>query len=92
LDAVEKREFKDKFSYVADINTSELNEKEETVAENDFNLNIPRYVDTFEEEKVIDLTLVSKSLSSLEIELKASDSVLTDFISELGITSPQGDS
>ncbi len=92
LNAVDKREFKDKFAYVADIKTSELNENEETVAENDFNLNIPRYVDTFEEEEIIDLKLVSKSLSSLEIQLKASDSALADFISELGITSPQGES
>jgi type I restriction enzyme M protein len=47
LSAVDKRESSDKFSYVASLNS--ISE------ENDFNLNIPRYVDTFEEEETVDL-------------------------------------
>ena len=36
---------------------------------NDFNLNIPRYVDTFEEEKEIDIDAVQQEIDALEKEL-----------------------
>jgi len=39
------------------------------IAENDFNLNIPRYVDTFEEEQEIDVAAVQKEIERLEAEL-----------------------
>ncbi|MDF7824781.1 type I restriction-modification system subunit M [Pontiellaceae bacterium B12227] len=39
------------------------------IKENDFNLNIPRYVDTFEEEAEIDIDAVQKEIDDLEIEL-----------------------
>jgi type I restriction enzyme M protein len=39
------------------------------IRENDFNLNIPRYVDTFEEEEVIDIDAVQKEIELLEKEL-----------------------
>jgi len=41
----------------------------EEISENDFNLNIPRYVDTFEEEAEIDIDAVQKEIDQLEIEL-----------------------
>ena len=41
----------------------------EEIAENDFNLNIPRYVDTFEAEKEVDLKAVQKEIEKLEGEL-----------------------
>ena len=37
--------------------------------ENDFNLNIPRYVDTFEEEEEIDIDAVQREIDQLEEEL-----------------------
>ena len=37
--------------------------------ENDFNLNIPRYVDTFEEEEEIDIDAVGREIDQLEREL-----------------------
>ena len=37
--------------------------------ENDFNLNIPRYVDTFEEETEIDIHAVQLEIDTLEKEL-----------------------
>ena len=43
----------DKFAYIATL---------EEIKENDYNLNIPRYVDTYEEEAEIDLTEVQKKL------------------------------
>ena len=36
---------------------------------NDFNLNIPRYVDTFEEEELVDIDEVQRNISSIEEEL-----------------------
>ena len=39
------------------------------IKENDFNLNIPRYVDTFEEEEEIDIDAVQEEIEALEKEL-----------------------
>ena len=58
------------------------------VKENDHNLNIPRYVDTFEEEEHIDLDQVCHDLESLTKESKAIDDKLQGFCDELGIKAP----
>ena len=50
----------DKFAYVADF---------EEIKNNDFNLNIPRYVDTYEEEAEIDILAVQSEIETLETEL-----------------------
>ena len=42
----------------------------EEIEENDFNLNIPRYVDTFEEEEEIDIDAVEVEIEGLERELQ----------------------
>ena len=54
------REEIEKYSYLASL---------DEVRENDFNLNIPRYVDTFEEEELIDIDAVQQEIDSLEQEL-----------------------
>jgi len=69
----------DKYSYVASL---------EEIAENDYNLNIPRYVDTFEEEAPINLSKVSKSLKELNAEMAATDETIARFCEELGIDTP----
>lgn len=58
------------------------------VAENDYNLNIPRYVDTFEEEESIDLEEVSNELQGIENELKATSETIAAFCKELNISTP----
>ena len=58
------------------------------IAENEFNLNIPRYVNTFEEEATIDISEVSKQLKSLEKEMKSTDEELIAFCKELNIPTP----
>jgi type I restriction enzyme M protein len=50
----------EKFAHVASF---------EEIKENDFNLNIPRYVDTFEEEEEIDIQVVQQEIEQLETEL-----------------------
>ena len=69
----------DKLSYVATI---------AEVKENDWNLNIPRYVDTFEEEEVVDLDKVAKELSELNDSMKDIDKSLKGFCKQLGINVP----
>ena len=41
----------------------------EEIKENEFNLNIPRYVDTFVEEEEVDITAVQKEIAELNAEL-----------------------
>lgn len=58
------------------------------IKENDYNLNIPRYVDTFEEEEAIDLDAVFHELQALESEMKLTDATIAKFCEELGISAP----
>jgi type I restriction enzyme M protein len=74
-----KRESIEKFSKVA--------ERSE-VEENDYNLNIPRYVDTFDAEDAIDLEDVAGKLAALEKDMGDTDKVIAGFCAELGINAP----
>ena len=58
------------------------------IAENDFNLNIPRYVDTFEEEEAIDLAAVAAELREIDRGMGEVDQRIQGFCDELGIDSP----
>jgi type I restriction enzyme M protein len=65
----------EKFSFVATFGE---------IQENDFNLNIPRYVDTFEEEAEVDIAAVQKEIEKLEGELKIVQLELDKYLKELG--------
>lgn len=71
-----KRETIDKYSYVASMNE---------IKENDYNLNIPRYVDTFEEEAPIDLAAVSERIANIDKEIASIDDELAIYLRELGL-------
>ena len=58
------------------------------IAENDFNLNIPRYVDTFEEEESIDLNAISIELRGIDQDMGETDRLIQEFCDELGIDAP----
>ena len=58
------------------------------VAENDYNLNIPRYVDTFEEEAKVNLNEVTQELSGIDTDMAAIDQTIQGFCDELGIDAP----
>ena len=58
------------------------------IAENEYNLNIPRYVNTFEEQESVDIASVAKQLRSLEKEMKNTDAELTAFCKEPKIDTP----
>ena len=55
------------------------------MAENDYNLYIPRYVDTFEEEEPIDIHAVMKEIKDLEAKRAALDTEIEGYLKELGI-------
>jgi type I restriction enzyme M protein len=56
--------------------------------ENDYNLNIPRYVDTFEAEDAVDLNQLAAELAALETEMHTTDRAVARFCEELGIAKP----
>ena len=58
------------------------------IKENDFNLNIPRYVDTFEKEEPIDINAVACELKKLQAEEVEIQKKLAAFCEELGIEKP----
>ena len=60
VETVKARRDVEKYAYLATL---------EEIKENDFNLNIPRYVDTFEEEEEIDIDAVQQEIDQLENEL-----------------------
>ncbi|PCJ22825.1 MAG: type I restriction-modification system subunit M [Flavobacteriales bacterium] len=69
----------DKYSYVATI---------DEIKANDYNLNIPRYVDTFEEEEAINLDEVANALKALDKDIAATDNTIADFCKQLNIATP----
>lgn len=76
--AYQKPEAVDKYAYLASF---------EEIKENDFNLNIPRYVDTFEEEEEIDIEEVQSEIDLLEEELAGIKIKMSAYLEELGYDS-----
>jgi type I restriction enzyme M protein len=79
VDTYRNRKELEKYSYLASM---------EEIAENDYNLNIPRYVDTFEEEEPIDLEEVSRELKELQVNMEDTENEISEFCRELGISTP----
>lgn len=79
IDTYSKRINIDKYSYVAGLNV---------VRENDYNLNIPRYVDTFETEVDIDINAIADGLKALEMDIRTTDEAIAGFCKELNIRTP----
>ncbi len=79
IDTYANRTTTDKYSYVATL---------QEVKENDYNLNIPRYVDTFEEEEPVDLAAVSKELKTIDAAMATTDATIADYCNQLGIDTP----
>ncbi len=73
------RSVEEKYSYRASL---------DEIADNDYNLNISRYVDTFEEESPIDIDAVADRIVFIDKEIKETDKVLAEFCEELGIKMP----
>lgn len=56
------------------------------IVENDYNLNIPRYVDTFEEEEPIDMVELSKEMIETDKEIKKAEEDILSMLNELAVT------
>ena len=76
IDTYEARENVDKYAYVAEF---------DEIKGNDFNLNIPRYVDTFVEEKEIDIREVQGEIDELDAELAQVQEQMAHYLKELGM-------
>jgi type I restriction enzyme M protein len=55
------------------------------IEENNFNLNIPRYVDTFEEEAEVDINAVNTELAQVEADLATTEKKMKSYLEELNI-------
>ena len=80
IETFRNRQEVDKFAYVANL---------DEIKENDYNLNIPRYVDTFEEEEPISLEEVAKELVQVRSEIEESTESLFAMLGELSGTTEE---
>lgn len=76
IDTYRNRTAIEKYSYLASLRE---------IADNDYNLNIPRYVDTFEEEESIDLAQVMGEIKNLEAQRAQLDQEIAVYFKELGL-------
>jgi len=76
LDAYYERTDVDKFAHVASL---------PEIKSNEFNLNIPRYVDTFEEEELIDIEEVQGNIERIKTELIDVEAQMAKYLKELGL-------
>jgi type I restriction enzyme M protein len=70
-----KRQALEKYAYPASF---------AEIEENEFNLNIPRYVDTFEPEPDIDIAAAQKEIEEIESELVETQAKIKEYLRELG--------
>lgn len=66
----------DKYSHIASY---------KEIKENDYNLNIPRYVDTFEEEDPVDMEKVSENIKDIKEELSEIETKMDEYLKKLGL-------
>ena len=80
LETYQKRENVEKFAHLASF---------EEIVENDYNLNIPRYVDTFEEEPVVPLADLADQLAEIDKEIGQVEARLAHMRNQLVGTTPE---
>ena len=80
LDAYRNRVDVEKFAHVASL---------EEIQNNEYNLNIPRYVDTFEEEELIDLDEVQGNIKRIKEELVVVEAQMEQYLREIGLSSSE---
>lgn len=76
VDAYKSYETVEKYAYKA---------TRDEIKENEYNLNIPRYVDTFEEEELVDIDEVRQNIANIEEELKVVQLQMDAYLKELGL-------
>jgi len=76
LETYKSRKEIEKYAHVAPL---------EEIQENDYNLNIPRYVDTFEEEEQVDIEVTKQNIVKIESELVEVKKQMAEYLTELGL-------
>ncbi|UVV77851.1 N-6 DNA methylase [Bacteroides fragilis] len=76
IDTYRERKEIEKYSHCATL---------QEIKDNDFNLNIPRYVDTFEDEEPIDIHAVMAEIKELEAQRADLDKQIDVYLKELGL-------
>lgn len=66
----------EKYSHVATL---------DEIKENEYNLNIPRYVDTFEEEKILDIDEINEEISDIKAQIVKVEAEMVKYLKELGL-------
>ena len=66
----------EKYSHIASL---------DEIKENEYNLNIPRYVDTFEEEEIIDIEAVNIEIAELKCKIGDIEKELEKYLKEMGL-------
>jgi type I restriction enzyme M protein len=79
IETYQSRKEEEKYSHLAKL---------KEVEENDYNLNIPRYVDTFKEEEEIDLEEVTLKLKDIDKQSQEVEQKLQSYFKELNLTPP----
>ncbi|RDK85452.1 type I restriction-modification system subunit M [Marinirhabdus gelatinilytica] len=79
VETYRNRTEKDKYSNVVTL---------QEIRDNDYNLNMPRYVDTFEDEVIIDLDAVTERLKNIDEQLAEVDEEIAGYCEELNIATP----
>ena len=79
IETYRERKVENKYSYLA---------SKEEIHENDYNLNIPRYIDMFEKEKEVDIDEVSVELNEINASLVENDNSISKVCNELNIKPP----
>jgi type I restriction enzyme M protein len=77
IDAYKKRDSIPKYAHLAEY---------DEIVSNDYNLNIPRYVDTFEEEEQIDIVALSQTITELNTQIRENDAAFLALLDELAVT------
>lgn len=76
IETYKKRQDVDKYAHLATM---------DEIKENDFNLNIPRYVDTFEEEPPIDIVALSKEMQDIDQKIAQSEAEFLSLVDDLDV-------
>ncbi len=77
VDTYKKRTSIPKYAHLADY---------DEISQNDYNLNIPRYVDTFEEEEPIDIVALSNEIVELNCQIKQTEAEFLSLLDDLAMT------
>ena len=77
VNTYKKRENIDKYAHLATF---------DEIAANDYNLNIPRYVNTFKEEEQIDIVVLSREMMDINVQIKQNETDFLALLDELAVT------